>query len=505
MDSIDSLDAQIRELELSMELDGNSKDVMETSRALKTQRNALTPFVALAEDIIIEVATYLLVEPSPSLLPWYFQQSPVHSILNLCREVRRVLTGTPLLWLHIDLRRSIRWCELCVGRAGSAPLSLSCCPPHLTRERCWSDARKTEVARLLLELLPRAARVFVRAPRWSLPEGVVSALFESPWPLIQALEFRTSPDGLELSTHPQSFSFLRALYLADASLLGDDVQFPLLQHLETSGIVCDSRFGGAEQLSPTLRIVDKAPALRSLVMHGYNPCFRDSHLLAELDTRTPRSLDMLRVIPLYVEEEHSGWAPLLAFLRAFRAPHKECAVSFAREYEEGESIGAWAAALMETAMPNCTMHIRRLPSLARAHRVTFVDDVAGTRWAVGVDHCEDPINLPEDMLVQVKTLRVGADAAADLFRDAASHAAPDALPSAQDVIIEDAQSDLTYLRQWLHARILAGRRVRTVKFCASLVYPDARALAVLKRDIVEMKLAKVVIWEDGEVCVVPEG
>jgi hypothetical protein len=500
MNSIDSLDVRIRELESSMTAESERTEAADMIRALKMQRNSLTPFVALDEDVIIQVATYLLIAPSPSLAAYIPRSPGPHSILSVCYDVRQVLVSTPLLWVHIDMQRSMHWCKLCLKRAGTAALSLSYCSPQRGSENLWSFERRDENNLFFLELLPRAAHVSVHGPKWTLPLDIVMPLFRSAWPRMQTLDLRTERIHVLLTYHPHAFSALRTLCLEDAALVDAGVRFPALQHLQISRSQFSTRTRST-LLYHTLRIVDNSPALRSLAVYGYYPCLQELDPAFRRDASGPRSLDALRVELDYVDTRSNDWTPLLTFLATFHAPRKECAVRFAHAPYQHLSEGDWVLALMRAAMLSCTMHIHLLPELIRAHRVTLTADSAGTRWTTEMERCKEPKWLPEDMLALVKTLHVGKGSALHLFRGAASHLWPNALASVQHVFIEGAQSELGYLKQWLHVRVYAGRRVHTVEFCASLVYPDAWALAVLKRDIVEMKLAEVVIGEGG----VPSG
>jgi hypothetical protein len=496
MNCIDSLDVRIRELESSMTAESESTEAAEMLISLKMQRNSLTPFVALPEDVLIQVASCLLIAPSPSL-PAYIPRSPgAHSILSVCHDVRQVLVSTPLLWVHIDMGRSMRWCKLCLERAGTATLSLSYCPPQTTSENSWSFERRDENNLFFLELLPRAAHVSVHGPKWTLPLDIVMPLFRSAWPRMQTLDLRTERIHVLLTYHPHAFSALRTLCLEDAALVDAGVRFPALQHLQISRSQFSTRTRST-LLYHTLRIVDHSPALRSLAVYGYYPCLQELDPGFRRDASGPRSLDALRVELDYVDTRSNDWTPLLTFLATFHAPRKECAVRFAHAPYQHLSEGDWVLVLMRAAMLSCTMHIHLLPELIRAHRVTLTADAAGTQWTIGMERCQEPKWLPEDMLALVKTLHVGKGSALHLFRGAASHLWPNALASVQHVFIEGAQSELGYFKQWLHVRVYAGRRVHTVEFCASLVYPNAWTLAVLKQDILEMKLAEVVIGEVG--------
>jgi hypothetical protein len=153
MAGIASLKVQIRELDAqiaAIEQDPN-QDSSQICRSLKIQRNALTPFGRVPADVLADIAAHLLV-PTPAGI------RSDYGIVDVCSAIRSAIVGTPLLWVHVDLRRSVRWCAFCIARAGEAALTLSFTPPWLDSEEKWLEERYKAHERLFVRTLPRMSK-----------------------------------------------------------------------------------------------------------------------------------------------------------------------------------------------------------------------------------------------------------------------------------------------------------------------------------------------------------
>jgi hypothetical protein len=494
MAGIASSGAQIRELEVRIAALEQipTEDASQSCRRLKTQRNALTPLGHLPTDVLADIAGHLLV-PTPA------DTRSDYGIVDVCRSIRCTLKATPLLWIQIDLRRSVHWCTLCIERAGEAALTLSFTPPWFDSEEKWPEERYEAHERLFVQTLPRAAHVQVCMT--ALPNSLMGALLQSSRPLLRSLELRTFSMSATLDSRVNALCTLRTLVLDHVCIPCDGVQLPLLEHLELR-----QHWGGPLiQLAHVWELVHGALNFRSLVITGYQPRSEDDDVVLRPQPVRPQSLRSISLDIGPIREGVHSWALILAFVRGLPVPPNDCVVYFESWGQRHDlTTRTWFAGLMCATLAHPAMRVQH--SVQDCYdTVALACEFAGTKWTISMRYSRNIFWFLEDVYPRVATLDLGNAAASLFLRDVINHLGSGALPDVHHVLIEDAQSDLSHLKQWLHARVYAERRVHTVEFHASLVYPDEWALAVLKRDIVEMKLAKVMILEDGKVCTVPEG
>jgi hypothetical protein len=484
MAGIASPNVQIRELDAqiaAIEQDPN-QDSSQICRSLKIQRNALTPLGHVPADVLADIAAHLLV-PTPAGI------RADYGIVDVCSAIRSAIVGTPLLWVHVDLRRSARWCALCIARAGETVLTLSFIPPWLSWEEKWSEERYETHERLFVQTLPRAAHVQVRMA--ALPDSLMNALLKSSGPLLRYLELDSFTVPAILDVRVNAFHSLRTLILDSVLIPCNGVQLPLLEHLDLG-----QRWGRPlMQLAHIWELVHGARNLLSLVIRGYQPCSEDGDVVLHPQPAGPQFLRSISIDIGPIRGDVHSWSLILAFVRGLPVPPNECAVSLDSWGQHHDPTArAWFAGLIRATLAHPTLKVQYLRAEGHFDSVEFAGKHAGTQWMIGMKHSRNAFWFFDDAYPRVATLDLGRAAASQFLHGVISHFGPGALPDVHHVRIEDVQSDLSYLKQWLHARVYAGRRVHTVEFCASMMCPDGWALAVLRRDIIEMKLAEVVIW-----------
>jgi hypothetical protein len=476
MDTLASLDEEVAAL---------ANDASEERRAIGPRRNALTPLGRLPEEVLIEIAGLLML---PGRL---FAGLSEYNVAQVCGGLRSIIINTPNLWAYIDLNRSVRWCKLCVERAGSTALSLSYHPlPLFGWPQVWSPKEYEARETLFTQLLSRAACLKVKLPRSQVQSCIVNDMFGSSWPLVHSLDLGETNGYHTPCLNQAVFPSLTTLTCVNPWFAFDGVEFSTLKHLDIRRITWHS--GSHGSLSVVWNLIRRAPNLRSLVVSDdrYNREPNET-ILSPL---SPSHLRYLDTVLLITEIAHSACPTpqLVTLFQALRMPRLECTVRFGDVWGKACNFDVRKSAL-QAILRNPVLHIRRD---GWKHSVAYTENRAGA--LLTVDHAlasTRSFTYLESAPPCVKTLHVGENTAAYVFRCAVGRRA--LFPAVEHVIIEDAQTDYTYFKQWLQARVSAGRRLPVLEFRTDLIDQSTWEDLSIQSDVAELGLAEVVVLADG--------
>jgi hypothetical protein len=132
MTAIAAIDAQIARLE------SHSHDDFEQGRLLelRKERNALTPFGKVPDEIISHILAEMILQPSWNPYSFFHLESFAINqewtrAMLLCSRIRSVALATRELWSYIDCSAHPSWIVLCLQRVGNASLTLMRIRSHI--------------------------------------------------------------------------------------------------------------------------------------------------------------------------------------------------------------------------------------------------------------------------------------------------------------------------------------------------------------------------------------
>jgi hypothetical protein len=485
MDALASLDEDIAAL---------ANDALEERRAIGTRQNELTPLGRLPEDVLIEIAGLLMLTG----MDRSSSEQPEYNLSRVCTSVRGVIVAAPVLWSYINLNYSVRWCRLCVGRARSTTLFLSYHQrPFHADMPGWTREQYAQRESLFVQLLPRAAHVrAILSPGSSDTDGktLVDALLTTSRPLVRSLEFGTTIKYALPVLDLRGFTALTTLTCTNPWYPVQNFHLPSLENLE---IWRSYEQGRSTELSDIANLIRAAPNLRVLVVcDGQSDYKTEETALESLSAVLPHLEDvclMINTTPVYVSR--CPIPELVTLFQALPVPRQKCTIIFGQAWRDDDNCAARASALQAILRDGDVL--LNIQPQGHKYKVSFAEIRDGT-WLF-VEHAADfsrAFTYLESAPPCVRTLLVGKNMAPYVFRRAIGKRM--LFAAVMCVIVEDEQRDYGHLKQWMHARVGAGRRLHILQFRGAASTPlEMWAVQNMLHDVVQLRLAEVVILANG--------
>jgi hypothetical protein len=515
-DSFATLDVEIGGVQMRM------CAMREKKRALHERRNALTTFYRLPNDILYRVLHMVVrsaytrpivnlggypprptrFEPLEILDPPFDPSITWARTFSLCRRVRSLAIGLPLLWSNVNLGDSPEWIDLLLERAGTSPLFLAYYDSDHTQTAVKANfaglirhvITPTIRTRRVNEILTRSRdiRMVLAIPPGQNMGCIIPAQAASlPFSVLRAFNMVVSARyggpvtlGSGFLADARSLTHLTMHYV----VLEVDLSFPFLTYLELREV--SFRDGGAHLLA--------------LIQSSIHMEHIHIQLAIDADTlsvvfKQPVQLSLLKTIDV----EAMPWS-MPTLLSVLPQPCHTHHLSSPRI-----SGGAWGPLGTPVEVSNSDPGVVRVRPLMHAlaiHRVDIRDILVDLRYdlsyIVSLNHktasgatlhykdFSHRISQFNVILERVHKLRVFGQAISTLFAYATQEA-PGSLALVEEVQIVGEQSDPQHVFNWLRGRVSLGNMVNVVDF------RDCEPIAFLARE--HAGLAGTMMYEGNPV------
>jgi hypothetical protein len=277
-------------------------------RGLKTRKNALTPLLALPDDVLYKILHALVCSDHYSFnyntlgrlphLPHraFTKPSVWMPVMGVCTQLRNLAIESPLLWSYLDFgsRSRAEWIDLCLARCTVAPLSIC----SRTTHGVANGLNATHIRRARVLILDGFRQVDVPMELLSHAAPFLHFFCSiNQWPLHHKLS-NTFLSGAS--------NMLTELIFYRVHLAATVPELPSVTHLHLDWVLVD------DEAVRIHRLIKHMPRLEHLAVYGLQCTGQD-------DTLTPLHFPRLRALHISAE------APfVISFLTILPVPRDEC-------------------------------------------------------------------------------------------------------------------------------------------------------------------------------------
>jgi hypothetical protein len=273
---MNSSQASSRErLQQAIDVEITSLEELESIRALRLRRNALSPISSLPPEVLAAIFS-LLCPPSPDRNPGHDHHLSRLHVSHVCHRWREIALNHPSLWSHVDFtdfRASLAGTTEILARAKSVPLYLEARVPD--RYHHWEDVRYTTFRQEVQTRIPNVRHLSISAGIFylhkTLEEFVSSAPILESLSLLSSGGYRNRRTGDHLVIPATLFNGsaprLSRLELHNCAISWKSPLLKGLKYLEMLSPPAKAR----PNLTAWLDALDEMPQLKSLALHSFSP------------------------------------------------------------------------------------------------------------------------------------------------------------------------------------------------------------------------------------------
>jgi hypothetical protein len=518
-DDLATIDTQLAHTgELVAELHSKDEDLLAQRRQLCTRRNEVaSPLCRLPVEIVQNIVEHLIspffshvddVSTLPEGEPQFSDTNGWIVVAGVCTRLRAVILASGHLWARIDWTSCKQWRDLCIERAGSAPLHI-----HTSAHRAIHEP--------LAAWIPRAHTLVLHTDHFDPEDAHALAMaLDRPAPLLHTLYYTSMGRSRRPNFRLNALFFmggqtssLTRLVLVNVPSPSSGLCFPALIHLD----IYDCVFSDVLEANALLDLVAAAPQLERLFLN-----FID--LAYELPISIPRSRLVLPRL------SYLGLSATVEALQQFM-PHLPTPTNGYLMKVDGpvsaelhiqllrcalEAFGLPADVYKTSRTPVLNLH-RKLPEPSEHYEMCLRVERGDTPGGMAYEDHSWTITRDNfgPILDQARALRVHGRAFEPLFIYATRPRTVDpalavianlvnleyfddhALAALEHLILEDFDSQLCFFRDWLAERVRVGRPLQSIEFRGKQSYvADHGTVAELGRRMLEAGAVKRV-WING--------